>query len=190
MTSFAQHTLDTAPASARPILEATVKAYGFLPNLHATLAESPVALEGLDTLFALIGNSGLTPPEQQTTMLATSVFNACEYCVAGHSFVARSVQVAESTVQALRRGKAIADDPRLQALRSFAEAVLRTRGRVEPAALADFTAAGYTRQNALEVLTIVAAKTLSNYANNLARTPPDAFMADPAVRWVAPGGSD
>lgn len=189
MTAFVVHTIDSAPDGSRPVLQATAQAYGFVPNLHATLAESPVALEGLDTLFTLIGTSSLTPQEQQVTMLAVSVFNECEYCVAGHSFVARSVQVADTAVQALRQGMRIPDNPRLQALRSFTETALRERGRAGGAALASFMAAGYTLQNALEVLTIVAAKTLSNYANNLAQTPPDAFMADPALRWVAPSRS-
>jgi uncharacterized peroxidase-related enzyme len=189
MTAFALHTIDTAPEGSKPVLQATAEAYGFVPNLHATLAESPVALQGLDKLFALIGSSGLTPQEQQATMLAVSVFNECEYCVAGHSYVARSVQVDEASVMALRQGKAITDNPRLQALRAFAEAALQERGRASGAALAAFTAAGYTHRNALEVLAIVAAKTLSNYANNLAQTPPDAFMADPALRWMAPGRS-
>lgn len=189
MTAFVQHTIDTAPADSKPVLQAAAQAYGFVPNLFGTLAESPVALQGLDKLFALIGTSSLTPQEQQATMLAVSVFNECAYCVAGHSFVARSVLLEDSAVKALRQGKPITDIPRLQALRTFAEAVLRERGHVGAPALAAFTAAGFTRQNALEVVTIVAAKVLSNYANVLAQTPPDAYMADPALHWVAAGRS-
>jgi uncharacterized peroxidase-related enzyme len=189
MSDFPLHTIDTAPADSRPVLQATAQAYGFVPNLHAMLAESPQALQALDSLFALIGSSGLTPQEQQTAMLAVSVYNSCGYCVAGHSFVARSVQLDETALQALRHQQAITRDTRLQALRGFTEAVLSERGRAGGAPLAALLAAGYTRQNALEVLTIVAAKTLSNYANNLAQTPPDAFMADPQLRWLAPGRS-
>jgi uncharacterized peroxidase-related enzyme len=189
MTDFPLHTIDTAPADSRPVLQATVQAYGFLPNLHALLAESPQALQALDSLFALIGSSGLTPQEQQTVMLAVSVYNECAYCVAGHSFVARSMQLDEEILRALRQPEAIVNDTRLQALRRFTEAVLRESGRTGSAPLADFLSAGYTRRNALEVLVIVAAKTLSNYANNLAQTAPDGFMADPALRWVAPARS-
>jgi uncharacterized peroxidase-related enzyme len=189
MTAFVQHTLDSAPDASKPVLASTASAYGFLPNLHATLAESPVALQALDSLFALIASSGLTPQEQQVAMLAVSVFNGCEYCVAGHSYVAQSVQVDGGAVQALRQGRPIAGDARLQALRSFTEAVLRGHGRAGADALAAFSAAGFTHRNALEVVTIVAAKVLSNYANNLARTPADPFMSDPALRWVAPSRS-
>ena len=189
MTAFPLHTVDTAPEDSKAVLRATTQAYGFLPNLHATMAESPVALRGLDQLFALIGGGSLTPQEQQLTMLTVSVLNACEYCVAGHSFVGRSVQLDEAVVQALRWGERITGKPRLQALQSFVEAAVNERGRVPGAVLAAFLEAGYTHRQSLEVVAIIAAKTLSNYANNLAGTPPDAFMADPAVRWVAPARS-
>lgn len=189
MSDFVIHTLDTAPAASRPVLEATANAFGFVPNLHAVLAESSVALQALDGLFALVGNSGLNPQEQQTVMLTVSVFNECGYCVAGHSYVARSVQVDEAAVQALRESKTLPPNTRLAVLRDFTATVLKERGRAGGAPLAAFLAAGYTHQNALEVLTIVAAKTLSNYANTLARTPPDAFMADPSLHWTAPGRS-
>ncbi len=189
MSAFALHTTDTAPAASKPVLLATAQAYGVLPYMHAALAESLAALEGLDKLFALIGSSSLTPQEQQVAMLTVSVFNECAYCVAGHSYVAHSVEVEDAVVQALRQGKVITGHPRLEALRTLTEALLRARGSVGVAALPAFTAAGFTQQNALEVVTIIAAKTLSNYANNLAQTPPDAFMADPALRWVASGRS-
>lgn len=34
---------DTVPEAARPLVDATVAAYGFLPNLHAVLATAPAA---------------------------------------------------------------------------------------------------------------------------------------------------
>lgn len=186
MTPFKLHTIDTAPEASKAVLVATQAAYGFLPNLHATLAESPVALQALDGLFALIDKSGLTPAEQQLVMLAVSAFNRCEYCMAGHTYLARAVKLDETALQALRQGRPILGHPRLQALRHFTEAVVRERGLVGDAPLEAFVAAGFTHQNALEVLTIVAAKTLSNYTNNLTRTPPEAFMSDPALKWEAP----
>lgn len=45
MTPFPNHTIDSAPAAARPVLEQTRQVLGFVPNLYANLAEAPVALE-------------------------------------------------------------------------------------------------------------------------------------------------
>ena len=51
--------------------------------------------------------------------------------------------------------------------------VVRSRGRVSNQRIEVFLAAGYTRENVLEVVFAVTMKTLSNYANHLAETPVD-----------------
>jgi len=55
-----------------------------------------------------------------------------------------------------------------------------------PAAVEAFLSAGFTRENVLEVILVVATKTISNYANHIAGTPKEGFMSDPALAWTAP----
>lgn len=185
MTTFTIHDETSAPEGSRAKLASVKQAWGFLPKLHAMLAESPVALDAYDHLFGLVAASTLTPVEQQVAYQTANVFHGCEYCTAGHTFLSRKVGMAEDVVQALRNGSPIAD-PRLQALRVFTETVLRERGFAGDAAIDAFIAAGFTRANVLEVVTIIATKTISNYTNHLTKTPKEAFMADPALAWVAP----
>lgn len=183
MTEFTLHTAETAPEGSKTRLANTQKAWKFIPNLHRTLAESPIALEAYDTLFGLVGKSSFTAQEQQVAYLAINVLNECEYCTSGHSVLAKMSGVAPDAIQALRNGTPIAD-VRLQALRLFAETVVRERGFVGDAAVDAFLAAGFTKAQVLEVVTIVATKTISNYVNHITRTPLDAFMAE--TKWVAP----
>jgi len=184
MDTFTVHTLDSAPAGSKPLLEATKQAWGFVPNLHATLAESPVALEAYERLFGLVGKSSLSPIEQQVALLAVSVLHGCEYCTMGHTFLARSVKAPEEVVQALR-GRAPIADARLQALRTFVETVVRERGHAGDAAVEAFMRAGFSRAQVLEVVVVVATKTISNYVNHLVHTPNESFMSDPALAWTA-----
>jgi AhpD family alkylhydroperoxidase len=186
MATFTTHTLETAPEGSKARLAEVQKAWGFIPQLHGNLAESPVALEAYDTLFGLVGKSMLSPIEQQVAYQAINVFHECEYCVAGHTYLSRQVGMDEQAVQALRNSSPIAN-ARLEALRMFAEAVVRERGFVGDAAVDAFLAAGFTKANVLEVVTIVATKTISNYANHINHTAKEAFMADPAFAWTAPG---
>jgi AhpD family alkylhydroperoxidase len=185
MTQFTVHTQATAPEAARPRLSEVKKAWGFIPTLHGTLAESPIALDAYDTLFGLVAKSSFTPAEQQAAYLAINVLHECEYCTAGHTYLARAAKLDEGAIQALREGQPIAD-ARLQALRAFTEAVVRERGFVGDAAVDAFLAAGFTRENVLEVVTIIATKTISNYVNHITHTPKEGFMADPALAWTAP----
>jgi alkylhydroperoxidase family enzyme len=185
MTNFELYTVANAPEGSRDKLAEVTKAWGFTPKLHGMLAESPVALKAYDQLFALVAESTLTPVEQQVAYQAINVLHECEYCTAGYTYLSRNVGVPEDVIQALRNSTPIAD-ARLQALRVFAETVVRERGFAGDDAIDAFIAVGFTRTNVLEVVTIIATKTISNYTNHLTRTPKEDFMADPSLGWVAP----
>ncbi|WP_438292470.1 hypothetical protein [Streptomyces sp. HUAS TT7] len=58
-------------------------------------------------------------------------------------------------------------DPKLDAVRRFALAVLAKAGGVEDETVKDFLSYGYTEQNALEVVLGIGAYTLSTFANRL-----------------------
>jgi AhpD family alkylhydroperoxidase len=202
MNPFTIHTPDTAPEASRERLASVKKAWGFLPKLQATLAESPVALKAYDDLFGLIASeASLAPAEQQVVYQAINVFHGCEYCTAGHTFLSRKAGVPEDAIQALRNRTPISDvrlealrnlqpiaDTRLQALRRFAEQVAEARGFAGDDAVDAFIAAGFTRAQVLEVVTIIATKVISNYTNHLTHTPLESFMADPALHWEDPQG--
>jgi AhpD family alkylhydroperoxidase len=186
MADFPSHTLDTAPEGSKATLVSVTAAWGFLPKLHGKLAESPLALEAYDTLFGLVTQKAtFSPVEAQVAYQAINVFHGCEYCTAGHTWLSRQAGMDEATIAALRGETPIAD-ARLQALRLFAEAVVRERGFVDEAAVDTFLAAGFTRAQMLEVVTIAATKTISNYANHITGTEKEGFMADPALGWTSP----
>ena len=69
------------------------------------------------------------------------------------------------------------------ALRAYLTAVARNRGAVTQPDLQRFLAAGYRREQVLEVLVGVAMKTLSNYTNHIVDTPLDAQFA--GFAWQA-----
>jgi uncharacterized peroxidase-related enzyme len=183
--TFPIHTIDSAPDESRALLQSAREQWGFVPTLHGALAESPIALEAYTTLFDLIGRSTLSLQERQIAFLATSVLHGCEYCVAGHTFLARQASLPEASLQAVRRREPIAGDARHEALRTFVEAVVVQRGAVGDEAVETFLAAGFTRRNVLEIVTVIATKIISNYVNHIAHTPQESFMSDPALHWVA-----
>jgi AhpD family alkylhydroperoxidase len=186
MTTFTTHTIETAPEGSKARLADVQKAWGFLPKLHGKLAESPLALEAYDTLFAMVAaKSTLSPIEQQVVYLAITVFNECEYCTAGHTYLSRMVKMDETAIAALRDGTPI-PDARLQALRAFAETVVRERGFVGDAAVAAFLGAGFNRAQVLDIVAIAATKTISSYTNHITHTELEGFMSDPALGWTSP----
>ena len=170
MTQFTTHTLESAPAAARPLLEAAKAKLGFIPNLYGNLAEAPAALQAYFDLSAQFEKTSLTPVERQVVLLAISTENNCEFCVAAHSLIARKmVKVPDAVVDALRASKPL-PDAKLEALAQFTRAVVRDRGFVPHAALKAFLDAGFTQRQVIELVLGVAMKTLSNYANHLTGT--------------------
>ncbi|WP_420391235.1 carboxymuconolactone decarboxylase family protein [Acuticoccus sp.] len=180
---FVMHTDASAPEASRPLLDDVRAAWGFVPNLHTVLAESPAALEAYGTLWAIFERTSLTPVERNVAYLAIIYENGCEYCMAGHTGLSRRAHVPEEAIAAVRDGRPLAD-ARLEALRRFAALVTRQRGEVAPTDVAAFKAAGYDNRAVLDVLVGAATKLISNYANHLAETPNDAFMA--GLEWSRP----
>jgi uncharacterized peroxidase-related enzyme len=173
---FPIHTKETAPEASRATLEAIAKRYGFLPNLFGVLAESPTAVQAYAAINQTLEHSALTPVEQQVVTLTVSATNNCAYCMGAHSMVAQMVHMPEDVLTALREQKPLSDQ-KLNALRALVLSVLRHRGWVPEVDLEHVVAAGYTQRHVLDVLTIVALKTLSNYVNHIAHTPLDPQFA-------------
>lgn len=184
MTTFTQHTRDSAPKPARSMLDGAIAKLGFLPNLYAHLAEAPAALEAYFGLSAQFDKTSLTAAERQVVLIAASVENGCEFCVAAHSMIARDmVKVPAETVDALRAATAV-PQPRLDALANYTRALVRDRGWVSDEVSSAFFAAGFDRQQAIEVVLGVAMKTLSNYTNHLTGTQTNAEFS--AHAWTKP----
>ncbi len=170
MGTFIQHTPDSAPLKSRPMLDGAIAKLGFLPNLYARLAEAPAALEAYLGLSAQFDKTSLTAEERQVVLLAASVENGCEFCVAAHSMIARDmVKVPAETVDALRAATAV-PQPRLDALANYTRALVRNRGWASNESASAFFAAGFDRQQAIEVVLGVTMKTLSNYTNHVTGT--------------------
>ncbi|MBY0453219.1 MAG: carboxymuconolactone decarboxylase family protein [Bdellovibrionaceae bacterium] len=179
MNTLKPLTIETAPDNSKDTLQGIQKAFGFIPNLMATFANSPAVLNGYMGLDAAWSKSSLTPKEQQIILLATSVENSCRYCIAAHSTILTGMmKVDADTVQAIR-GKKQLQDARLNALVQFTREVVAERGYASENTKLNFLKVGYTEVVMMEVLVGIALKTVSNYLDHLNPTPIDeAFAAE------------
>ena len=134
-------------------------------------------------LYALFERSSLSKVERNVVWMTINVENACHYCVPAHTAIALMQGVDADIVDALRSETAL-KDARLEALRQFTLALVRQRGRLEDAQVAQFLGAGFTQRHILDVLLGLAQKTMSNYANHLAGTPVDEAFAK--FEWTVP----
>jgi len=94
--------------------------------------------------------------------------------------------VADAPLLAALRAQTPLAAPSLEVLRTFTRALLASHGGVSDAELEAFLAAGFTRQQALDVVLGVGMYTLSTSANRLTRATVDAPFAPFA--WTPAGG--
>lgn len=184
MAAFTAYSIETAPEASKETLRAAKKVFGFVPNLQANMAESPQLLAGYTAFWDLFSKSTLTAHEQQVVYLTSNFENNCQYCMAGHTALAKMEKMEPAVIKALRDGTPL-PDAKLESLHRFATLMVRERGFVPEAEVDAFLAAGYTRQNVLEVILGVATKVMSNYTNHLTHTPLDPFMK--GNEWTKPG---
>jgi uncharacterized peroxidase-related enzyme len=180
MSLFPPHTRESAPRRARDLLVGIDKARGMIPNLMRVMAESPTTLKAYLTLSEILTHGDFTPAEQQLLLLTVSRENGCAYCVAAHTLGGKTAKLDDQAIDAVRDGLPIADG-KLQALRRFAETVVRNRGHVGDDDIRALLAQGYTKGHVLEVLLAASLKTISNYLDHFAEPPLDEALTP--ARW-------
>lgn len=174
---FEPLTIATAPEKSRPLLEQVQKGFGFIPNLMATFANSPTVLGGYLAMDAAYERGTFNAAERQVILLAASVENSCAYCTAAHSTAAKNFfHVPAEEIAAVRSGKKLAD-AKLNALVNLTKEIVSKRGYVQPETVDAFIAAGYRKDQVMEVLIGVALKTVSNYLDHISVTEIDAPFA-------------
>ncbi|TWT38200.1 Carboxymuconolactone decarboxylase family protein [Posidoniimonas corsicana] len=180
--------LDAANPQQTKLFAAVKNKLGRVPNLLLSLGKSPAALKGyLDFSDALASGEALTAEQREIVALAVAEANGCEYCLAAHSAIGKSVGLSADAIAAARR--AGGDDPANRAVARFAQAIVQTRGRVDDASLDAFRAAGFDDAAVAEVVAHVSLNVLTNYFNNLAHTEVDFPAAEPLDGHASDGAA-
>jgi uncharacterized peroxidase-related enzyme len=178
-TLYTPLTIANAPEASKPVLENIQKSFGFIPNLMAIFANNPTVLQGYLALDAIYQKGSFTPKEQQLILLAASVENHCDYCAAAHSAIAKGVLHTPAEVVAAIRNNTPVSDRKLNALVTLVKELVRGRGYSKDQTIENFIAAGYRKEQVMELLLGIALKTISNYLDHISPAPVDqAFAAE------------
>lgn len=182
MSDFPVHTLNSAPEASRQALEGLRSAFGFIPNIAATMSTSPVLINSLADLFQHVHGGSFSEPQIQTVLLTNAVTNGSAWAVAFHTALALENGIPASDVQAIRDGAA-PHDAKLSALSKLAKALIEKRGRLDAHDKEAFLQAGFGPDHLLEVVAIVAASTITNYTGSVTQPPLEADFQ--AHAWAA-----
>ncbi|MEU6560527.1 carboxymuconolactone decarboxylase family protein [Nocardia nova] len=167
---FPAHTLESAPADARPMMRTSANHLGYLPEAVAMMATSPRLLDGFFRLTALFESTTLDQLSREVLTMTVATRNKCHVCVSMHTASLTAAAASPELITALREELPL-PDPRLAALQEFTVTVIETAGAVPDEHLSEFLAHGYTPEQALEVVLGIGTYTLSTLANRLTGAP-------------------
>ncbi len=170
MHKYGIHTIDTAPVGSKQTLQGLQEKFGFLPNVMATMAESPVLLNSFAAAFGSFHGGRFDECEKQALLLTNAVTIQCPWTVAAHSTFALEDGMPEADVAAMRAGR-LPDTPKYAALSALTKALILKKGRLDQADLDPFAAVGYSPAQVFDVITGVGISTMAATTTNMAGTP-------------------
>jgi AhpD family alkylhydroperoxidase len=167
---------EVSPAN-QAIFDNLKKSLGVVPNLYATFAYSEHALGNY--LAFQNGKSSITGKAREIVNLVVSEVNSCEYCLAAHTMIGKSVGFTDDQILEIRSGKA-SFDPKFDALARLVRNIAVNRGHADEALVNAFFEAGWTKENLVDTIVVVGDKVVTNYLHATTRVPVD-FPAAPVL---------
>jgi AhpD family alkylhydroperoxidase len=173
METFPVHTIESAPEQSKPSLQVLQGVFGMIPNVAGAMSTSPVLIGSLVGLFQKVHGGSFSEEQIQVLLLTNAVTNSCAWAVAFHTALALKEGVDPADVQAIR-DRRNPRSPKVSALTTLARTLIEKRGRLVDLDVTRFLQAGFEKAHVLEVIAVVAASTITNYAGNATRPPLEA----------------
>lgn len=164
-------TSNSADPQQTQVLDGVRKKMGTVPNLIATMANSP-AVANAYLGFSAALSSGLLPPRvREQIALVVGESNSCDYCVAAHTALGKRAGLSEDETLAARRAEPA--DAKERAAIKLARRIVTERGFVNDDDVRQVREAGYNEGEIAEIVAHVALNTFTNYFNHVAETEVD-----------------
>ncbi len=158
----------TATGETKDLLDSVQSALGIVPNIFATMVQSPKVLEGFLALNASLGKGQLPAGLREQIALAVAGANGCDYCASAHTAIGKGAGVSAEELANSLHGQS--SDAKVQAALSFVRRSVATRGRVEDSDIQSLRAVGFSEGEVIEIVTHIGVNLFTNYFNHIAET--------------------
>lgn len=155
------------PITAK-LLDSVQKEMGAVPNIVATMANSPAVAKAYLGFSQALSTGTLSPRLREQIALTVGEENSCNYCLAAHTALGKGAGLSKEEMINARR--AISGDEKERVALSFAKKVVVNRGNVGDADVNQVRSAGYTDGEIGEIVANIALNIFTNYFNHIAGT--------------------
>jgi len=158
----------TAQGETKALLDAVNSSLKVTPNLFRVAANSAAALNAMVQMNGALAKGLLRPKTREAIALAVAEANSCDYCLSAHTVLGRGAGLDDVAIASAREGSS--SDPKLAAILSFTQSVVRNRAQVGSAEVGTLKNAGVTDAEIAEIMANIAFNVYTNYLNIVADT--------------------
>jgi alkylhydroperoxidase family enzyme len=183
MSRFQIHDDLTAPEASLPVLKGALAAAGQLPNFLGVLAGSPAALRAYARFRSELRNGTLTLTTLERIALAVADHYRSEPGIALHSRTARQAGLGLDEVALARRWDS--SDPGAAALLRYLRPLVEERAHAPSHLHEEAREAGWTDEQLLEAIAVVALESFTAMVNVAGEVPVDGSLEETRVLRAA-----
>ena len=165
-----------APERTKELLEGAEKRLQRSSNMMRVMANSPAILGAYLRFNQAFEETKMTAKLRALITTAVAEVNGCDYTLSVAMVLGRHVGLSTQELNAAREIEA--SDPKTAAALSFAARLVQERGRVPAVEVEQLRAYGFSDEEIVEIVALVALNIFRNYLNLVAETEIDF----PAVR--------
>jgi uncharacterized peroxidase-related enzyme len=166
MTNINPATEQELTPKGKELLEMVNKKMGRVPNMMATLAHAPSALEAYLQLSGALSGASINKKEQEQIALLVGTKNDCAYCVKAHSAIGKLVGLTDEAVEKAKLGEGVSE--RDSKILKFANLILDKQGHIGKEGVDLALSSGLTKGEIFEIITAVSLNIFTNYVNHVA----------------------
>lgn len=160
--------LESATGKTKEVLEGVKASKGMMPNIVATMANSPAVAEAYLGISGALAGGALDAKTREAIALRVAQANSCDYCLAAHSAIGKKAGLSEDDLRTSRLGEA--SDPKLAAILNLSSTLVQEKGQINDAGLQAARDAGLSDGEIVEVVGNVVQNIFTNYINHVADT--------------------
>jgi len=176
MSRFQIHDELTAPEGSVPVLRGALATGGQLPNFLGVLAGSPAALRGYARLRSELRHGTLSHQTLERIAIAVAEHYGSQPGIALHARTARQAGLGLDEVTVAREFDS--RDPRESTLLRYLKALVEGQGRPPMHLHEEAREAGWTDEQILEAVAVVALETFTALVNVAGDVPVDGSIGD------------
>lgn len=176
MSRFQIHDDLTAPEGSQPLLRGVLSTGGQLPNFLGVLAGAPAALRGYARLRSELRNGHLEPVTLERIALAVAEYHGSAAGLALHARAARRTGLRHDDIALAREWDA--REPRDAALLYYLKPLVTERVAPPPHLHEECRELGWTDEQLLEALAVVALEGLTAMVNVAGDVPVDGSVEE------------